>query len=64
LLSSVVAGYAMAARGRRGLLHALWYAAAIALTVYIVLDLDNPRVGLIRLEATERILQELHDSIR
>jgi hypothetical protein len=36
----------------------------VSLTIYAVLDLDNPRVGLIRLDATEQILGQLHDSIR
>jgi hypothetical protein len=64
LLSALVAGYAMAARGRRSVLHMMLYAAAISLTTYAVLDLDNPRLGLIRLDAAERVLQRLHDSIR
>ena len=64
LLSAVTAGYAMAKRKRRSVLHVVLYAAAVATTVYVVLDLDNPRVGLIRLDATERILHDLHDSIR
>jgi hypothetical protein len=52
---------AQAAELRRG---ALLYAVTISLTIYTVLDLDNPRVGLIRLDAVERILADLHDSIR
>ena len=64
LLSALTAGYAMARRKRRSVLHIVLYAAAVATTVYVVLDLDNPRFGLIRLDATDRILQELHDSIR
>lgn len=64
LLSALAAGYGMAERRRRSLLHAVLYAAAVACTVYVVLDLDNPRVGFIRLDATDRILQDLHDSIR
>jgi len=64
LLSALVAGYAMAARGRRSPLHMALYAAAISLTTYAVLDLDNPRLGLIRLDAAEQVLQQLHDSIR
>ena len=64
LLSALVAGDAMAARGRRSVLHMALYAAAISLTTYAVLDLDNPRMGLIRLDATEQVLQELHDSIQ
>ena len=64
LLSALVAGYAMAARGRRSALHMTLYAAAISLTTYAVLDLDNPRLGLIRIEAAEQVLQQLRDSIR
>lgn len=64
LLSALTAGYAMAKRRRRSVLHAVLYAAAVATTVYVVLDLDNPRIGFIRLDATDRILRDLHDSIR
>lgn len=64
LLSALIAGYGMAKRKRRSVLHVVLYAAAVATTVYVVLDLDNPRIGLIRLDATDKILHDLHDSIR
>ena len=64
LLSALLAGYAMAKRRGRSLLHMLLFAASVSITIYTVLDLDNPRFGLIRLEAAEKVLQQLHDSIR
>lgn len=64
IASSLVAGYAMANRTHRSLLHGVLYAAIVSVTVYTVLDLDDPRIGLIRLDATEQILQQLSDSIR
>jgi hypothetical protein len=64
LLTALTAGYAMAKRKRRSVVHDILYAAAVAATVYVVLDLDNPRGGLIRLDATNKILHDLHDSIR
>lgn len=64
LLSAFVGGYAMAERGQRSVAHAVILAAAVAVTIYAVLDLDDPRFGLIRLEAAERVLHQLHDSIR
>lgn len=64
LLSALLAGYAMSKRERRSLLHMVLYALSVSLTVYTVLDLDNPRYGLIRLEGAERVLRELHGSIR
>jgi len=42
----------------------LLYAPVVALTVYTLLDLEDPRSGLIRLDAAERALTELRDSIR
>ena len=64
LLSGLIAGYAMAARRRRSLLHMLLYAGVIAMTVYVVLDLDSPRSGFIRLDTAESALVQLRDSIR
>ena len=64
LLSGVMAGYSMSSRQRRSLPHMLSYAACVAFTVYAVLDLDNPREGLIRLESAENLLEDLRASIR
>jgi hypothetical protein len=64
LLSGLLAGYAMAKRPWRSSLHMLIYAGVIALTVYVVLDLDNPRAGFIRLDTAENALVQLRDSIR
>jgi hypothetical protein len=62
--SALVAGYAMAQRRSRSVLHGLLYAAAVSLTVFTVLDLDDPRVGLITLDSSAAVLRQLHDSIR
>lgn len=64
LLSGLLAGYAMAKRERRSRLHMLLYAGVIALTVCVVLDLDDPRAGFIRLDTAENALVQLRDSIR
>ena len=64
LCSAMTAGYAMAKRGHRSILHVILYATSIAMTIYVVLDLEHPRRGLIRLDATDRILEQLRNSIR
>jgi hypothetical protein len=64
LLSGLLAGYDMAKRKRRSWLHVTLYALVIALTIYSVLDLDNPRSGLIRLNAADNALIQLRNSIR
>jgi hypothetical protein len=64
LLSGLLAGYTMAKRGRRSWLHMVVYAGVVAATVYTVIDLDNPRSGLIRVDAADAELTKLRDSIR
>ena len=63
-LSSLLAGYAMAKRKKRSWLHMLLYAAVVASTVYVVLDLDNPRFGWIHLSAADNALIQVRDSMR
>jgi hypothetical protein len=63
LLSALLAGFGMAETGRSWL-HILLYAVAVTITIYTVLDLDNPRAGLIRLDAADKALTELLQSIR
>ncbi len=63
LMSGLLAGHAMAKCQRRSWLHTLVYAAFVAATVYAVLDLDNPRSGLIRLNAADSALAKLRNSI-
>ena len=64
LLSALLAGYAMSKRKNRSWLHVLLYGAVVSLTVYAVLDLDNPRFGWIQLQAADQALVQLRDSIR
>jgi hypothetical protein len=63
LLASVLVGHAMSAAGRRNLLHAMLFAAAVTLTVYVILDFEYPRVGLIRLDPSDQALLDLRQSL-
>lgn len=64
LLSSLLAGYAMAKRKSRSWLHVLLYAVVISVTIYAVLDLEYPSYGLIHLRAADKALIQLRNSIR
>jgi hypothetical protein len=64
VLSAVLAGYAMSDATPRNWLHMIGFALVISLTVYVILDLEYPRIGLIRLDAADAALLELRDSIR
>ena len=63
LLGSVLAGHALAKHERRTFMHSLVFAVTISLTIYTVLDLDDPRRGLVRLDAAEQALRQLQSEI-
>lgn len=63
LLSGLVAGYAMALRGQHSWLHTLLYAGVVAITIYVVIDLEYPRFGLIRLDTADQTLSALRQSM-
>lgn len=63
LLSGLVAGFGMA-RGHRNWLAVLTYASVIALTVYVMIDMEYPRAGLIRIGAADLAMTTLRDSIQ
>ncbi len=46
LFSGGLAGCAMAKRNRRSLFHIFLYAACLALNVFTIIDMDDPRSGL------------------
>ena len=59
LVSSLIAGYAMAEAKDRSLLHIVVFAAVISVTIYTIVDLEFPRIGFIRINDTDRLLVEL-----
>jgi hypothetical protein len=63
IVSSMIIGYAMARQKHLSSVYAAAFSLIISATIYTLLDLDNPRLGLIRLDAAEQTLRELHDSI-
>jgi hypothetical protein len=59
LASSVLAGYGLAEAKTRNWMHLILYAAVMATVVYVILDLEFPRFGLIRIDAADHILMDL-----
>jgi hypothetical protein len=62
LLSSVLAGHHMSHNARRSVLHMLIFAAVVTLAIYGILDLNNPREGLISVEAVDQTMIDLNRS--
>jgi hypothetical protein len=40
------------------------FAAAIAVTIYVILDIEYPRLGFIRVDAIDRLLVELRATMK
>jgi len=64
LTSSLLVGYGMAASKQRNWLHTLGLAFAMATAVFVILDIEYPRVGFIRVDAFDRALVELRESMK
>jgi hypothetical protein len=65
LASSLLAGYRMAGGQPSSCwIHMLAFAVIMAVTVYVILDLEYPRLGLIRVDAVDQVLVDLRDSMR
>ncbi len=60
---SLLAGYGMAGGQRRSWTHIIGFAGVLALTVYVIMELEYPRLGLIRVDDTDRLLMDLRQSI-
>jgi len=58
LASALLAGYQSAdERGRvRHSVHKVGFAAIVAFTVYVIIDIEFPRLGLVRIDATDQVL--------
>ena len=64
LMASLLAGYGMAAARVRPWLHMIGFAAALAIAVYVILDTEYPRFGLIRVDAFDQALVDLRKSMK
>jgi hypothetical protein len=63
LICSLLAGYRMSF-GRRSWLHILSFAVITVITVFVILDIEYPRAGLIRLEGPDQVLLNIRDRMR
>lgn len=64
LICSLLAGYRMAASERRSWLHILGFTLITVIIVYVMLDAEYPRTGLIRLETADQVLIGVRDGLK
>lgn len=64
LIGALLAGFGMAGGKTRSWIHILCFAAIMATTVYVILDLEYPRRGLIRIDGADKMLLEVRQSMK
>ena len=64
LLCALLAGNVLCGAKGRSWLYMLLYAATMSLTLYVILDLEYPRFGLIRIDSADQTLMELRELMR
>jgi hypothetical protein len=64
LAGALLAGYGMGVGRVRPWFQALAFALVLVLAVYVIIDFEFPRVGLIRIQAIDQVLLDLREHMR
>jgi len=64
LVCSFMAGFDASGRKTRSWVHSIGFAAVLAIAFYMILDLEYPRVGLIRLASNDQVLIEVRHKMK
>ncbi len=63
LASAVFSGFGMAKARQQSWLHLIGFSAVLALSIYLILDLEYPRLGLVRVTDFDQAMVELRQSM-
>src|SRR5262245_58912283 len=64
LLGALLAGYAMSRGGRRRWSHTVTFVLMVTITIWIVLDLEYPRLGFTRVDDFDRAIVEVREGMK
>jgi hypothetical protein len=64
LAGALLAGYGLATGKTRNWFHASAFAVIMALAIYVILDFEFPRMGLIRIDRIDQLLVDLQASMK
>jgi hypothetical protein len=64
VVCALLIGYGTSQNTARSWLHTVTFAAIMSLTVYVIIDLEFPRVGLIRVDAADEVLLKVRDAMQ
>jgi hypothetical protein len=63
LACSLFAGYDMAIRRRLNVLYSIAFAVVLSVTAYVIIDLEYPRLGLMQVSDSDKVLVDLRGSM-
>ena len=64
LMAALLAGYGMATHPALPVMHGVIFAAAVAITIHVIIDLEYPRFGFFNPDPTSRILVEAQQGMK
>ena len=64
LASALLIGYSMAAGGTRSWIHMIAFAFFMTLTIYVIVDMEYPRLGFIRVDSFDKVLVDLRQEMK
>ena len=64
LATALLAGYSIAGDRGRDWLHRIGMTATIAFAIFVIVELEFPRLGLVRIDATDRAIAELLTTLK
>lgn len=64
MATSLLAGYGMSGSKKRSWMHLAVYAIIMSATLYVILDLEYPRFGMIRIDNADQLLVTVRNSMK
>lgn len=64
LVASALTGYAGAENRQRSWLHIISFCLMLAITIYVIIDVEYPRLGLIQIETSDQLIADLEQRMR
>jgi hypothetical protein len=64
LASAMLAGYQSASQRAYDWLHQAGFATIVALTIYVILDIEYPRLGFVRIDAIDQVLIDVRAAMK
>jgi len=63
MMAALFAGYNSAGGKTRAMLHSVGLASIVTLALYVIIDMEHPRFGVVRVDSVDEVLRELRQSM-